>query len=49
MIPAKADPEVQAAYLEQEMEPRLAEAQAGRRAIYTSRGHKVRFRKALKT
>jgi transposase len=34
MIPAKADPEVQAAYLEQEMEPRLAEAQAGRRAIY---------------
>jgi transposase len=34
MIPAKADPEVQTAYLEQEMEPRLAEAQAGQRAVF---------------
>jgi transposase len=34
MIPAKADPEVQAAYLEHVMEPRLAEAQAGQRAVF---------------
>ena len=34
MIPAKADPDVQAAYLKQEMEPRLAEAQAGQRAVF---------------
>ena len=34
MIPAKADPEQQAAYLHAELEPRLAEAQAGRRAVY---------------
>jgi transposase len=34
MIPAKADPEKQAAYLEQEIEPRLAEAQAGQRAVF---------------
>jgi transposase len=34
MIPAKADPEKQAAYLAQEMEPRLAEAQAGKRAVF---------------
>lgn len=34
MIPAKADPEVQAAYLEQEIQPRLAEAQAGQRAVF---------------
>jgi len=34
MIPAKADPEVQAAYLKTEMEPRLAEAQAGQRAVF---------------
>ena len=34
MIPAKADPAVQAAYLEQELEPRLAEAQAGQRAVF---------------
>jgi len=34
MIPAKADPEAQAAYLEQEIEPRLAEAQAGKRAVF---------------
>jgi transposase len=34
MIPAKADPEVQAAYLEQELEPRLAQAQAGQRAVF---------------
>jgi transposase len=34
MIPAKADPEAQAAYLEQEIEPRLDEAQAGKRAVF---------------
>lgn len=34
MIPAKADPDKQAAYLAQEIEPRLAEAQAGKRAVY---------------
>ncbi len=34
MIPAKADPEAQAAYLAQEIEPRLAEAQAGQRAVF---------------
>ena len=34
MIPAKADPEKQTAYLAQEIEPRLAEAQAGKRAVY---------------
>ena len=34
MIPAKADPDVQAAYLETEMEPRLTQAQAGQRAVF---------------
>ena len=34
MIPAKADPEAQARYLRQEMQPRLAEAQAGKRAVF---------------
>jgi hypothetical protein len=34
MIPAKADPEQQATYLKQELEPRLAEAQAGHRAVF---------------
>ena len=34
MIPAKADPDVQVAYLKQEMEPRLAQAQAGTRAVF---------------
>lgn len=34
MIPAKADPQVQADFLKNEMEPRLAEAQAGKRAVY---------------
>ena len=34
MIPAKADPEVQAAYLKETIEPRLVEAQAGTRAIF---------------
>jgi transposase len=34
MIPAKADPEAQATYLAQEIEPRLAEAQAGQRAVF---------------
>jgi transposase len=34
MIPAKADPDQQAAYLEQALEPRLSEAQAGQRAVF---------------
>ncbi len=34
MIPAKADPDAQAHYLRQELEPRLAEAQAGQRAVF---------------
>lgn len=34
MIPAKADPEGQAAYLQQKIEPRLAEAHAGHRAVF---------------
>jgi transposase len=34
MIPAKADPDQQAAYLQQEIEPRLAEAQARQRAVF---------------
>ena len=34
MLPAKADPQLQADYLQNEMEPRLAEAQAGKRAYY---------------
>jgi transposase len=34
MIPAKADPDEQAAYVQQELEPRLAEAQAGQRAVF---------------
>jgi transposase len=34
MIPAKADPDQQTTYLAQEIEPRLAEAQAGKRAVF---------------
>jgi len=34
MVPAKADPEAQAAYLTETLEPRLAEAQAGKRAVF---------------
>jgi transposase len=34
MLPAKADPDRQAAYLAQELEPRLAQAQAGQRAVF---------------
>jgi len=34
MIPAKADPEQQASFLKAELEPRLAEAQAGQRAVF---------------
>jgi len=34
MLPAKADPAAQAGYLTTEMEPRLAEAQAGQRAVF---------------
>jgi transposase len=34
MLPAKADPEKQAEYLEQELEPRLKEAKAGQRAVF---------------
>jgi hypothetical protein len=33
-ILSKADPDRQAEYLKQEMEPRLAEAQAGKRAVF---------------
>ena len=33
-LPAKADPEKQAEYLKNEIEPRLAEAQAGKRAVF---------------
>jgi len=33
-VPAKADPETQATYLETEMESRLAQAQAGKRAVF---------------
>lgn len=34
MIPAKADPDVQAAYATETLEPRLAEAKAGSRAVF---------------
>jgi transposase len=34
MIPAKANPDHQAAYLQESLEPRLAEAQAGKRAVF---------------
>ena len=34
MMPAKADPDGQAAYLDNELEPRLVEAQAGQRAVF---------------
>lgn len=34
MLPAKADPDQQAEYLAQEIEPRLADAQAGKRAVF---------------
>jgi transposase len=34
MVPAKADPKKQAAYLAERMEPRLQEAQAGQRLVY---------------
>ena len=34
MIPAKAAPEQQASFLKAELEPRLAEAQAGQRAVF---------------
>jgi len=34
MIPAKADPEAQAAYLTEKLEPRLADAQAGKRTVF---------------
>jgi len=34
MIPAKADTEAQKVFLDGEMKPRLAESQAGKRAVY---------------
>ena len=34
MIPAKADPDAQAVYLQQKIEPRLAEARAGQRTVF---------------
>jgi hypothetical protein len=36
MIPAKADPDAQAADLQQKIEPRLAEARAGQRTVFLS-------------
>ncbi len=44
MIPAKADPEVQTAYLQQVLEPRLAEAQAGQRAMFFMDAAHIRYR-----
>jgi transposase len=34
VFPAKADPEVQESYKEKELEPRIAEAKAGKRALF---------------
>lgn len=34
MLPAKADPEQQARFLGKELEPRLAQARAGQRAVF---------------
>jgi len=34
MLPAKADPDQQKAFLEQEIQPRLEEAQAGKRVVF---------------
>jgi transposase len=34
MLPAKADPDTQARYLGEELEPRLAQARAGQRAVF---------------
>lgn len=34
MIPAKADPDAQAAYLEHELKPRLEQAQTGQRVVF---------------
>lgn len=34
MLPAKADPDEQETYLKEQIEPRLAEAQAGQRAVF---------------
>jgi len=34
MIPAKADPDKQKTYLENEMLPRIDEAKAGKRAVF---------------
>lgn len=34
MIPAKADPDAQVAYLEHELKPRLEQAQSGQRAVF---------------
>ena len=34
MVPAKADPQAQKEFLEQEIQPRLDEAQAGKRAVF---------------
>jgi len=35
MIPAKADPDKKATYLENEISPRLAKAQAGQKAMFS--------------
>ncbi len=34
MVPAKADPQEQETYVKEQIEPRLAEAQAGKRAVF---------------
>ena len=34
MIPSKADPDVQKKYIEQELEPRIAEARTGNRTLF---------------
>jgi hypothetical protein len=34
MLPAKADPDRQACYLAEELDPRLAQARAGQRAVF---------------
>ncbi len=35
MIPTRADPELQAAYLNEVLEPRLDEARSGKRAVFS--------------
>jgi transposase len=39
MIPAKADPDIQKAYIDQKLEPRIADARAGNRTLFLSMRH----------